>query len=89
MSKGRLFLQVLVSPGVSQHHSDAEEESSSTDDAIRIGFWITFVTLILVIIAGVMMFIKRRRQVLADAGYPMLSSQQKGAKGFLNVFRKS
>ncbi|KAJ3523847.1 hypothetical protein NMY22_g11258 [Coprinellus aureogranulatus] len=53
------------------------------------GFWLTFVTLILVIIAGLMMFVKRRRQVLADAGYPMLSSQQKGAKGFIGLFRKS
>ncbi|TEB33695.1 hypothetical protein FA13DRAFT_104986 [Coprinellus micaceus] len=53
------------------------------------GFWITFVTLILVIAAGVLMFVKRRRQVLADAGYPMLSSQQKGTRGFLSLFRKS
>lgn len=54
-----------------------------------VGFWITFVTLILVIAAGVLMFVKRRRQVLADAGYPMLSSQQKGTRGFLSLFRKS
>lgn len=51
------------------------------------GFWITFVVLLLNIVAAGVLFIARRRELRGESAYPALSTQFQ-AKGFFSRFRK-
>jgi hypothetical protein len=54
------------------------ELSSSGFLFFLLGFWITLVTLVLVLISGAIMFVNRRRELRANSGYPSISTQKKG-----------